>query len=107
MRGVQGGVISPNEARNMEGFDSVPYGDEPRCQQQVVPLSAAAAIPSAPAAPGPDAAPAVAKNYKAAVQNDVEALRARAKRSERTAAPIEDTKSRRPVIRKIKLDALQ
>jgi HK97 family phage portal protein len=55
VRGVQGGIYSPNEARNMEGLDSVDFGDEPRVQQQVVPLSAAAGIP---AAPGPNAAPA-------------------------------------------------
>jgi HK97 family phage portal protein len=46
-RGVQGGVFSPNEARNQEGYNDVPYGDEPRVQQQVVPLSAAAGIPAA------------------------------------------------------------
>jgi hypothetical protein len=32
VRGVQGGVFSPNEARNLEGLDSVEYGDEPRVQ---------------------------------------------------------------------------
>jgi HK97 family phage portal protein len=46
-RAVQGGIFAPNEARNMEGFDDVAYGDEPRVQQQVVPLSAAAGIPAA------------------------------------------------------------
>jgi HK97 family phage portal protein len=51
---VQGGIMSPNEARNAEDFDSVPFGDEPRVQQQVVPLSAASQIP---AAPGPGAPP--------------------------------------------------
>jgi HK97 family phage portal protein len=45
-KGVQGGIYSPNEARNKEGYDDVPYGDEPRVQQQVVPLSAAAGIPA-------------------------------------------------------------
>jgi len=53
-RGVQGGIYSPNEAREREGLESVEYGDEPRVQQQVVPLSAAAAIPTTP---GPGAAP--------------------------------------------------
>ena len=52
VRGVQGGVFSPNEARNLEGLDSVEYGDEPRAQQQVVPLSAAANIPG-PGEPAP------------------------------------------------------
>src|SRR6516165_8979849 len=51
VRGVQGGIYSPNEARNQEGLDSVPFGDEPRVQQQVVPLSAAGSIPAAPAPP--------------------------------------------------------
>jgi HK97 family phage portal protein len=57
-RGVQGGIFAPNEARNSEGFDSVEFGDEPRVQQQVVPLSQVGKIP-APPAPGapPPAAP--------------------------------------------------
>jgi len=69
--GVMGGIFSPNEARNKEGLDDVKYGDEPRMQQQVVPLSAAAAIPAgtppgqvkippsppAPPAPGPAGPP--------------------------------------------------
>jgi hypothetical protein len=29
-RGVQGGVFGPSDTRNMEGLDSVPYGDDPR-----------------------------------------------------------------------------
>jgi HK97 family phage portal protein len=45
-RAVQGGIMSPNEARNSEDLPSVPYGDSPRVQQQVVPLEFAAAIPS-------------------------------------------------------------
>jgi HK97 family phage portal protein len=49
---VQGGIYAPNEARAEESLDAVEFGDEPRVQQQVVPLSAAAAIPAAPAAPG-------------------------------------------------------
>jgi len=56
-RGVQGGIFAPNEARNMEGLDSVEFGDEPRVQQQVVPLSQVGKIPAAPAAPPPPAAP--------------------------------------------------
>jgi HK97 family phage portal protein len=51
---VTGGMLSPNEARNEEGYDDVPFGDEPRMQQQQVPLSAAANIPPVP---GPPAAP--------------------------------------------------
>jgi HK97 family phage portal protein len=53
-RGVIGGIYAPNEARELEGLKAVPFGDEPRVQQQVVPLSAAANIPAAPA---PGAAP--------------------------------------------------
>ena len=51
-KAVLGGILSPNEARNEEGYDSVPFGDEPRVQQQVVPLSAASAIkPTGPGKP--------------------------------------------------------
>jgi HK97 family phage portal protein len=56
-RGVQGGIFAPNEARNSEGLDSVEFGDEPRVQQQVVPLSQVGKIQAAPAAPPPPAAP--------------------------------------------------
>lgn len=68
--GVLGGIFAPNEARNQEGYDDVPFGDEPRVQQQVVPLSAAQQIqakpsfgggstgPHSPPAPGPEAPPA-------------------------------------------------
>jgi len=55
-RGVQGGIFAPNEARETEGLDHVKFGDEPRLQQQVVPLSAAGAIP-APGAPGQTTGP--------------------------------------------------
>lgn len=75
VRGVQGGIYSPNEARAAEGLDAVPYGDEPRLQQQVVPLSAAGSIPAAPAPPAPPSAAAV----------DVTKMRTR--RTERVAPP--------------------
>ncbi len=55
-RGVQGGIFSPNEARAKEDLPAMPFGDEPRVQAQVVPLSAAQGIPSAPAAPSSPAA---------------------------------------------------
>jgi hypothetical protein len=77
VRGVQGGVFSPNEARNQEGYDDVPFGDEPRIQAQVVPLSAAGSIPTAPASAVPPSAPAT-KDYRRAVRRDVKALNARA-----------------------------
>jgi HK97 family phage portal protein len=59
VRAVQGGVFSPDEARETEGYSRVKggHGEEPRVQQQLVPLSAAAAIP---AAPGPAAPPPAA-----------------------------------------------
>jgi len=56
-RGVQGGILAPNEAREREGLDAVEFGDEPRVQQQVVPLSAAGAIPAAPGPGAPPGAP--------------------------------------------------
>jgi HK97 family phage portal protein len=37
--GVRSGIYAPNEARNIMGLSDVEYGDEPRVQQQVVPLS--------------------------------------------------------------------
>lgn len=72
-KAVQGGIYSPNEARNLEGLDSVPFGDSPRLQAQVVPLEAAGQIPSAPAAP---AAPVV-NHYPNAIRDASAHLRAR------------------------------
>lgn len=60
-RAVQGGVLAPDEVRELEGYPKVPggFGEEPRVQAQVVPLSAASAIPAAPTSPTtPAAAPA-------------------------------------------------
>lgn len=105
VRGVQGGVFAPNEARNMEGLDSVPFGDEPRTQAQVVPLSAAGAIPTTPAAAVSPSAQAV-KSYQAAVQLDVDALRARTKRPERVAALDGAAEPGARVIRKTRENAL-
>lgn len=60
VRGVQGGVFAPNEARELEGYGPAKAGDEPRVQQQLLPLSAVTE-PSkptpAPAAPAPPALP--------------------------------------------------
>jgi len=58
-RGVQGGIFEPNYARAEFGLPAVEFGDEPRVQQQVVPLSAAAAIPAAPPSPASPPASAV------------------------------------------------
>ena len=104
-RGVQSAIYSPNEARKMEGLDSVPYGDEPRVQAQVVGLSAVGAIPTAPVPPAAPAAPAAVRNYQAAVQLDLEALTARAKRTEH---PVASNGAAGPgVVRKTKTNGLQ
>ena len=50
-RAVQGGIYSPNEARNSEDNPGSHMVTGDRVQQQVVPLSAAAKIPASPAAP--------------------------------------------------------
>lgn len=79
-RGVQGGIFSPNEARNAEDMDSVPFGDSPRVQQQVVPLEAAASIPTSapgqqpkiPASPSAPSAPP-AQGPPAPSQRSIEA----------------------------------
>ena len=90
-RGVQGGIYSPNDARNMEGLDSVKFGDEPRVQQQVVPLSQIDKIPAAPGPP-PPAAPEAApqqppappkKGYRDDIAREVRNLFASADRSGR------------------------
>lgn len=63
-KAVQGGVYSPNEARDRENLGRAVDGDEPRVQQQVVPLSAwstgqqAATAEPAPPAPPADGQPA-------------------------------------------------
>jgi len=70
-RAVQGGIYAPNEARAIEGYDAVKDGDEPRVQAQVVPLSAAAAIPAAPASPAaPVTAPKPPADAKPPAKDD-------------------------------------
>jgi HK97 family phage portal protein len=57
-RGVQSGVLAPNEGRALEGYKAAEDGDEPRMQQQMVPLSAWDKAPPAPPglpAPAPPA----------------------------------------------------
>ena len=94
-RGVQGGIFAPNEARNTEGLPDKPFGDEPRVQAQVVPLSAAQGIPSAPAspvAPASDAAkpappsPPPQKDYRDDVQREARQVIAAAARFGRPSA---------------------
>jgi hypothetical protein len=75
VRGVQGGVYSPNEARAAEDLPAVEYGGEPRLQAQVIPLSAAGAIPTAPVPPSAPAAPVEAA-HQADVRRMVEDMRA-------------------------------
>jgi HK97 family phage portal protein len=55
-RGVQGGIYSPNEARALEDLPAAEDGDEPRVQQQVIPLSFAFS-PNPPAPPAPPSPP--------------------------------------------------
>jgi HK97 family phage portal protein len=55
-RGVQGGIFAPNEARADFDLAAAKFGEEPRVQQQVVPLSAWAKVP--PQTPAPGAPPA-------------------------------------------------
>jgi HK97 family phage portal protein len=59
-KSVQGGIHAPNEARAAFDLEQVKFGDEPRVQQQVVPLSAAGKIPAAPAPGAPPPAPPAA-----------------------------------------------
>lgn len=56
-RGVQGGIFAPNEARARVELPAMEFGDQPRVQAQVIPLSAAQGIPSAPTPPTPPSAP--------------------------------------------------
>jgi hypothetical protein len=111
VRGVQGGVFAPNEARAQEDLPAVPFGDEPRVQAQVIPLSAAGSIPTAPVPDVPPAAPASAKTYRANVQSDLEALRAHARRPDKASSRELPKGGYIPpppgVIRKVKRDALQ
>jgi HK97 family phage portal protein len=107
VQAVQGGVFSPNEARTSESLDEVEFGEEPRVQQQVVPLSAAAAIPAAPASPGappqPPGGPALlkppdqpakppaekiptAKDYSDVVASELRSILARADHHDRSHA---------------------
>jgi HK97 family phage portal protein len=60
-QGVQGGIYSPNEARELEDLPRAKDGDEPRVQQQVVPLSFGAAPPPRPVPPTPPPAPPAEK----------------------------------------------
>lgn len=54
-RATQGGIYSPNEARRTEGLPAAKNGDEPRVQQQMVPLSYEIPEPAKPTAVTPPA----------------------------------------------------
>jgi HK97 family phage portal protein len=89
-RGVQGGIYAPNEARALEGLPEVQAGFEPRVQAQVVPLSAANAIPSAPsshtapsAKPSDPMADPLPKDHSDDVKREVRRILAAAARAGR------------------------
>jgi HK97 family phage portal protein len=91
VRGVQGGLYAPDEARNLEDLPDVPggFGEEPRVQQQVVPLSAWAKAPPAtpaPEAPPPSPAPATPDGEDDAEKDWVEHMTQRVAAHDREAA---------------------
>jgi len=61
-KAVQGGILAPNEARALEGYRAVEDGDEPRVQQQVVPLSFATTPPAPPPTPASPVSPVPAED---------------------------------------------
>jgi HK97 family phage portal protein len=81
-RGVQGGIYAPNEARAMEDLPAAKDGDEPRVQQQVVPLSFGAEPPKPPPAAVTPTPPIAPPNKEACIK----ALDKVANRLERMAA---------------------
>lgn len=61
-KAVQGGIYAPNEARRLEGLPDAEDGDEPRVQQQVVPLSFATTPPAPPPTPASPVSPVPAED---------------------------------------------
>ena len=57
VKGISGGLYSPNEARAREGLAAVEFGDEPRVQAQNLPLSAIGKMPETPPTPEVPSAP--------------------------------------------------
>lgn len=53
-KGITGGLLAPNEGRRMEGLPAVEGGDEPRVQQQMVPLNYEPPEPAPAPAPEPE-----------------------------------------------------
>jgi HK97 family phage portal protein len=56
-KGIQSGVLAPNEARQRESLPPVKDGDEPRVQQQLVPLSYGVDLQPKGMEPGPASEP--------------------------------------------------
>lgn len=79
-QGVQGGIFEPDYARADFGLPKVKggFGEEPRVQSQVVPLSAASAIPSAPSSPAQPATPVASKEIS---DDDKDRFRSRFRRA--------------------------
>jgi hypothetical protein len=71
-RGVQTAVYTPNEARRSEDLPDKEGGDEPRVQQQQVPLDWGGfdVDPTAPVAPAPGATPAAPEEDPPAPKED-------------------------------------
>jgi hypothetical protein len=89
-QGVQGGIYAPNEARALEDLPEAEDGDEPRVQQQVVPLSFGAKppapAPAPPSPPPPDGqAPTGSTGENAAARDTIERILAAADRYDRAA----------------------
>jgi HK97 family phage portal protein len=91
VKGIQGGLYAPNEARNIESLPDVKFGDEPRVQAQVIPLSQVGKTPpSSPPPPVPPSAPVIQpskpdkepppKDYSDGAKRELERLRIAADR---------------------------
>jgi HK97 family phage portal protein len=74
-RGVQAGIISPDEARNSEGYPEVPggFGKMPRVQQQMVPLDFEPAPPAPPPTPASPVSPVPAEDQPPALDDGEQA----------------------------------
>lgn len=68
--GVKGGIYAVNDARAIEELPKVEGGDEPRVQQQDVPLSAWGKPPPAPPAPPAEPAPPASPPPQGEPNND-------------------------------------
>lgn len=100
VRGVQGGIFSPNEARAMEGLAAVDGGEQPRVQQQLVALDwePSAPAPAQPALPAPpdDAQPDPVGEDAAVVERALSPLLDRLHALETRVAVLTDRTDRAP-----------